>query len=82
MESLPRVSVIIPFFNCPYVDQAVCSVLNQTYPTDFYYLNEPLTAYRHHEQMDTVQYYQAIEQELETVRQTYQTPLQMVVNTL
>ncbi|TFE27914.1 glycosyltransferase [Cohnella luojiensis] len=29
---MPLVSVIIPFYNCPYVDQAVSSVLNQTYP--------------------------------------------------
>lgn len=28
----PLASVIIPFYNCPYVDQAVASVLNQTYP--------------------------------------------------
>ena len=28
----PLVSVIIPFYNCPYVDQAIESVLKQTYP--------------------------------------------------
>lgn len=28
---LPKVTVVIPFYNCPYVDQAVSSVLNQTY---------------------------------------------------
>ncbi|MFE4568571.1 glycosyltransferase [Paenibacillus chitinolyticus] len=28
----PRVSVIIPFYNCAYVDQAIVSALNQTYP--------------------------------------------------
>ncbi|MCR8645190.1 glycosyltransferase [Paenibacillus sp. N1-5-1-14] len=28
----PLVSVIIPFYNCPYVDQAIASALNQTYP--------------------------------------------------
>ena len=27
-----RVSVVIPFYNCPYVDMAVDSVLNQSYP--------------------------------------------------
>ncbi|MGD6967676.1 glycosyltransferase family 2 protein [Rossellomorea vietnamensis] len=27
-----KVSIIIPFYNCPYVDQAVKSALNQTYP--------------------------------------------------
>ncbi|GJM76095.1 hypothetical protein HMSSN036_83110 [Paenibacillus macerans] len=27
----PTVSVIIPFYNCPYVEQAVQSALNQTY---------------------------------------------------
>ncbi|MFD0694189.1 glycosyltransferase family 2 protein [Paenibacillus sp. GCM10027628] len=26
-----KVSIIIPFFNCPYVDQAIISALNQTY---------------------------------------------------
>lgn len=29
---MPMVSIIIPFYNCPYVDQAVASALNQTYP--------------------------------------------------
>jgi teichuronic acid biosynthesis glycosyltransferase TuaG len=28
----PKVSIIIPFYNCSYVDQAVQSALNQTYP--------------------------------------------------
>ncbi|MCY9694375.1 glycosyltransferase family 2 protein [Paenibacillus alginolyticus] len=28
---VPLVSVIIPFYNCPYVDQAIQSVLQQTY---------------------------------------------------
>jgi teichuronic acid biosynthesis glycosyltransferase TuaG len=28
----PKVSIIIPFYNCPYVDQAIQSALNQTYP--------------------------------------------------
>lgn len=28
----PLISVIIPFYNCPYVAQAIESVLNQTYP--------------------------------------------------
>lgn len=28
----PKVSIIIPFYNCSYVDQAVESALNQTYP--------------------------------------------------
>lgn len=27
----PRVSIIIPFYNCPYVPQAIQSALNQTY---------------------------------------------------
>lgn len=27
----PKVSIIIPFYNCPYVDQAIQSALNQTY---------------------------------------------------
>jgi glycosyltransferase involved in cell wall biosynthesis len=30
-DSFPLVSVIIPFYNCPYIDQAIASVLNQTY---------------------------------------------------
>ncbi|MED1203463.1 glycosyltransferase [Heyndrickxia acidicola] len=29
---IPKVSIIIPFYNCPYVDQAIQSALNQTYP--------------------------------------------------
>jgi glycosyltransferase involved in cell wall biosynthesis len=29
---LPKVSVVIPFYNCPYVDRAIRSVLNQSYP--------------------------------------------------
>ncbi|WP_019390758.1 glycosyltransferase [Priestia filamentosa] len=28
----PKVSIIIPFYNCPYVDQAIESAINQTYP--------------------------------------------------
>ncbi|WP_338776612.1 glycosyltransferase [Metabacillus sp. FJAT-52054] len=28
----PKVSIIIPFFNCSYVEQAIQSSLNQTYP--------------------------------------------------
>ncbi|MDF2927532.1 MAG: glycosyl transferase [Paenibacillaceae bacterium] len=28
----PKVTVVIPFYNCPYVDRAITSVLNQTYP--------------------------------------------------
>ncbi|MEC2343357.1 glycosyltransferase [Paenibacillus barengoltzii] len=28
----PRVSIIIPFYNCPYIEQAVQSALSQTYP--------------------------------------------------
>ncbi|WP_138494248.1 glycosyltransferase family 2 protein [Paenibacillus pinistramenti] len=27
----PTVTVVIPFYNCPYIDQALSSVLNQTY---------------------------------------------------
>lgn len=27
----PKASIIIPFYNCPYVDQAIQSALNQTY---------------------------------------------------
>jgi glycosyltransferase involved in cell wall biosynthesis len=27
----PTVSIVIPFFNCPYVDQAIASALQQTY---------------------------------------------------
>lgn len=29
---LPKVSIIIPTYNCPYVDQAIQSALHQTYP--------------------------------------------------
>ncbi|MFD0694193.1 glycosyltransferase [Paenibacillus sp. GCM10027628] len=28
----PRVSIIIPFYNCPYIEHAILSALNQTYP--------------------------------------------------
>jgi teichuronic acid biosynthesis glycosyltransferase TuaG len=28
----PKITVVIPFYNCPYVDRAITSVLNQTYP--------------------------------------------------
>lgn len=27
----PKVSIIIPFYNCPYIDQAIQSALDQTY---------------------------------------------------
>lgn len=27
----PKVSIIIPFYNCPYIDQAIQSAINQTY---------------------------------------------------
>jgi teichuronic acid biosynthesis glycosyltransferase TuaG len=29
---LPKVSIIIPFYNCPFVDQAIQSAVHQTYP--------------------------------------------------
>jgi teichuronic acid biosynthesis glycosyltransferase TuaG len=29
---LPMVTIVIPFYNCPYVDQAIESALNQSYP--------------------------------------------------
>lgn len=29
---LPTVTIIIPFYNCPYVDQAIASAIRQTYP--------------------------------------------------
>jgi len=28
----PKVSIIIPFYNCPYIEQAVHSAIHQTYP--------------------------------------------------
>jgi glycosyltransferase involved in cell wall biosynthesis len=33
MSDNPKVSVIIPFYNCPYIDQAIESVLQQSYPS-------------------------------------------------
>ncbi|GGF59806.1 glycosyl transferase family 2 [Paenibacillus albidus] len=32
MNKEPKVSIVIPFYNCPYVDRAVQSALDQTYP--------------------------------------------------
>ena len=32
MRVQPKVSVVIPFYNCPYVDQAIESALGQSYP--------------------------------------------------
>jgi teichuronic acid biosynthesis glycosyltransferase TuaG len=29
---LPKVSIVIPFYNCPYINQAIYSALLQTYP--------------------------------------------------
>ncbi|ANE46089.1 glycosyl transferase [Paenibacillus swuensis] len=29
---LPKVTIVIPFYNCPYIEQAIQSALNQTYP--------------------------------------------------
>jgi glycosyltransferase involved in cell wall biosynthesis len=29
---MPKVTIVIPFYNCPYVDQAISSALAQTYP--------------------------------------------------
>ncbi|SDI12958.1 glycosyltransferase family 2 protein [Alteribacillus bidgolensis] len=31
MENLPKISIVIPFYNCPYIDQAIKSALRQTY---------------------------------------------------
>jgi glycosyltransferase involved in cell wall biosynthesis len=28
----PKVSIVIPFYNCPYIEQAIVSALGQTYP--------------------------------------------------
>ncbi|MGG4549769.1 glycosyltransferase [Rossellomorea marisflavi] len=33
MVMIPKVSIIIPFYNCAYVDQAIESALNQSYPS-------------------------------------------------
>ena len=42
----PVVSVVIPFFNCPYVDQAIESVLGQTYPhVELIVVNDGSTRY-------------------------------------
>ncbi len=32
MPQQPKVTIVIPFYNCPYVDQAIESALNQSYP--------------------------------------------------
>lgn len=32
MTALPKISVVIPFYNCEYVDEAISSVLSQHYP--------------------------------------------------
>ncbi|GAB2694311.1 glycosyltransferase [Paenibacillus thermoaerophilus] len=32
MSGLPLVTIVIPFYNCPYIDQAIASALEQQYP--------------------------------------------------
>jgi teichuronic acid biosynthesis glycosyltransferase TuaG len=44
----PKVSVVIPFYNCPYVDRAIKSVLVQTYPRiELIIVNDGSTRYNH-----------------------------------
>ncbi len=31
MKNIPKISIVIPFYNCPFVDQAIKSALRQTY---------------------------------------------------
>jgi teichuronic acid biosynthesis glycosyltransferase TuaG len=49
---------------------------------DFHYINEPLTAYRRHDQMGSVRHIAAIQAEFESVRTGYSSPLQMLLNTI
>jgi len=47
MSDHPRVSVIIPFYNCLYVDQAIESALQQQYPNfEVIVVNDGATRYR------------------------------------
>lgn len=46
MEKSPLVSVVIPFYNCRYVNQAIESVLNQSYPNiEMILVNDGSTKY-------------------------------------
>jgi teichuronic acid biosynthesis glycosyltransferase TuaG len=49
---------------------------------DFHYINEPLTAYRRHSTMGTVQNLEAVQTEFEFVRKGYYSQLQSLLNTL
>jgi glycosyltransferase involved in cell wall biosynthesis len=43
---MSKVSIIIPFYNCPYIDQAIESALNQTYEnTEVIVVNDGSTQY-------------------------------------
>ncbi|MCM3175144.1 MULTISPECIES: glycosyltransferase [Paenibacillus] len=44
----PKVSIVIPFYNCPYVPQAIQSALNQTYAeTEIIVVDDGSTQYAH-----------------------------------
>jgi hypothetical protein len=49
---------------------------------DFHYINEPLTAYRRHSNMGTVQNLEAVQTEFEFVRRGYYSQLQSLLNAL
>ncbi|SEN12203.1 glycosyltransferase family 2 protein [Lihuaxuella thermophila] len=46
-NKMPKVSIVIPFYNCPYIDQAIESALNQSYPcTEILVINDGSTRYK------------------------------------
>ncbi|RUT29162.1 glycosyltransferase [Paenibacillus zeisoli] len=48
MSAQPKVSIVIPFYNCEYIDQAIASALAQTYKNiEVIVVDDGSTQYRH-----------------------------------